>query len=109
MFNANKNDIFGMFNVTSYLWPESGGDFFNGIEDYYFESEVEGGPVVRTFDNFTVGAGTVVTTSNRCRGLYLNILGDCKIDRHTLHVTTRPQTALENSFGINPSKRHLLR
>ena len=89
MFNANKNDIFGMFNVTSYLWPESGGDFFNGIEDYYFESEVDGGPVVRTFDNFTVGAGTVVTTSNRCRGLYLNILGDCKIDRHTLHVTTR--------------------
>ena len=107
MFSINCQDNFCDFK--SYFFPKSEGKFLTLTNSFSFSSEVDGGPVVRTFDDFTVGAGTVVTTSNRCRGLYLNILGDCKIDRHTLHVTTRPQTALENSFGINPSKRHLLR
>lgn len=44
-----------------------------------FQSTLDGDPVVRTYRNFTVNAGHTVTTTKRCKGLYLNILGNCHI------------------------------
>lgn len=71
-FSKDKtNDIFK--SLTTFLWQKSKGDFYTET-NYSFPSTLDGDPVVRTFDNFTIGPTAVVTTQNRCKGLYLNIL-----------------------------------
>lgn len=70
------------------------GDFVStGVADHdQFVSTQDGNPIVRTYDNFTVQSGHTVTTSNRCKGLYLNILGDLVVDG-TLSMTARGANA----------------
>lgn len=53
-----------------------------------FESTKDGNPVVRSYNNFTINAGHTVTTTNRCKGLYLNIYGDLIVNG-TLSMTAR--------------------
>jgi len=77
-----------------FTFPKSSGDFIStGETDHdQFTSVQDGNPVVLTYNNFTVQAGHTVTTSNRCKGLYLNILGDLTIDG-TLSMTARGASA----------------
>lgn len=57
-----------------------------------FESTKDGDAVIKTFNNFKINAGHIVTVSNRCKGLYLNILGNLVIDG-TLSMTARGANA----------------
>jgi hypothetical protein len=45
-----------------------------------FTSSLDSNPAVLSFNNFTINAGHTVTTTQRCKGLYLNILGDLVIN-----------------------------
>ena len=77
-----------------FTFPESLGDFVStGETDHdQFTSIEDGNPVVLTYNNFTVQAGHTVTPTNRCKGLYLNILGDLTVDG-TLSMTARGASA----------------
>lgn len=77
-----------------FTFPKSSGDFISTgeIDHDQFTSIEDGNPVVLTYNNFTVQAGHTVTTSNRCKGLYLNILGDLTVDG-TLSMTARGASA----------------
>lgn len=61
---------------------------FSTNGNYSFSSVEDGDPVIASFRNFTVNAGHTVTVSQRCKGLYLNILGDLTI-KGTLTMTAR--------------------
>lgn len=58
-----------------------------------FTASLDSDPAVLTFNNFTVNAGHTVTTTNRCKGLYLNILGDLVVNG-TLSMTARGANAI---------------
>ena len=70
------------------------GDFSStgSIDTDSFASVRDGDPVFRTYNNFTINAGHTVTTTNRCKGLYLNILGDLVVSG-TLSMTARGANA----------------
>lgn len=53
-----------------------------------FASTLDGDPVLRTFNNFTINEGHLVTTTNRCKGLYLKIRGNLVVNG-TLSMTAR--------------------
>ena len=74
-----------IFSFTSNL-----GDFSStgDIAHDQFSSVLNGDPVVRTYNNFTVNSGHTVTPTLRCKGLYLNILGDLIVNG-TLSMTAR--------------------
>ena len=71
-------------------FPDSAGTFISTGEAAHdqFTSTVDGDAVIATYDDFIINADHIVTTSNRCKGLYLNILGDLKVDG-TLSMTAR--------------------
>ena len=73
-----------------YNFPSSLGDFTSTgvIDNDQFTSVLDGSPVVRTYDSFTINAGHIVTTTQRCKGLYLNILGNLVVNG-TLSMTAR--------------------
>jgi len=83
---------------------ESLGDFVsNGFStNDQFISELDGDPVVRTYNNFTINEGHAVTTTQRCKGLYLFIDGDLTING-TLSMTARGAKAPGKFVGILPS------
>jgi hypothetical protein len=66
-----------IFSFTSNL-----GDFSStgDIAHDQFTSTLDGNPVVKTYNNFTVNTGHMVTPTLRCKGLYLNILGDLTVN-----------------------------
>jgi hypothetical protein len=78
-----------IFSFTSNL-----GDFSStgDIAHDQFSSVLDGNPVVRTYNNFTINAGHTVTPTNRCKGMYLNILGDLTVNG-TLSMTARGANA----------------
>jgi hypothetical protein len=86
--------------------PASLGNFSStGVTTHdQFESIKDGNPVVRTYDNFTINTGHTVTTTNRCKGLYLNILGDLVVNG-TLSMTARGAKAEGRYVIIDPSSR----
>jgi len=79
----------------SFVFPESLGDFVStgNASNDRFSSIQDGDPVVRTYNNFTINTGHTVTTTNRCKGLYLNILGDLTVNG-TLSMTARGASAI---------------
>lgn len=81
-------DLSGYESV--FKFPESLGNFVStGVTAHdQFESTLDGDPVVLTYNNFTINSGHLVTVSNRCKGLYLNILGDLVVNG-TLSMTAR--------------------
>lgn len=94
-FNRGKNYSINSLlnNIIKPEWEsnfKNYGDFVStgNISDDYFESTLDGDPVVRTYNNFTINEGHTVTTTNRCKGLYLNILGDLIVNG-TLSMTAR--------------------
>lgn len=93
-------DLSGYESV--FKFPESLGNFVStGVTAHdQFESTLDGDPVVLTYNNFTVNTGHVVTTTNRCKGLYLNILGDLTING-TLSMTARGAKAKGKYVGIS--------
>ena len=82
--------IFAPGYESVFEFPSSLGNFVStGVaSNDQFTSILDGAPVVRTYDNFTISEGHIVTTSQRCKGLYLNIRGDLIIDG-TLSMTAR--------------------
>lgn len=94
-FNRGKNySIHSLLNnIIKPEWEskfKNYGDFVStgNADNDHFESILDGDPVVRTYDSFIINAGHTVTTTNRCKGLYLNILGDLVING-TLSMTAR--------------------
>lgn len=87
-------------------FPKSLGDFIStGVINHdQFVSIQDGDPVVRTYDNFTIGKGHTVTPTNRCKGLYLNILGDLIVNG-TLSMTARGAAAPGKFVGIHIGRR----
>jgi hypothetical protein len=83
-------------------FPSTAEDFIStGVADHdEFISEVDGDPVVRTYNNFTINEGHLVRPTNRCKGLYLNILGDAHI-HGTLSMTARGAFAPGKYVGID--------
>jgi len=74
----------------SYAFPESEGDFIStgDIAHDRFVSELDGPPVVKTFDNMTINAGHTVTPTLRCKGMYLYVRGDLIVNG-ALSMNTR--------------------
>jgi len=83
----------GIYN-TVFSFTSNLGDFSStgDIAHDQFSSVLDGDPVVRTYNNFTVNAGHTVTPTLRCKGLYLNILGDLTVNG-TLSMTARGANA----------------
>lgn len=88
-----------------FVFPASGGNFVS-TGDMAFASELDGNPIVRTYDNFTVQSGHLVTVSNRCRGLYLNILGDLIVDG-ILSMTARGAKGTGRYITIDPRSKEI--
>ena len=86
-----------------FKFPASSGDFIStgNTSHDQFTSELDGDPVVLTFNNFTINDGHTVTTSLRCKGLYLNILGDLIVNG-TLSMTARGANAPGKYVAVWP-------
>ncbi len=78
------------------------GDFIsNGIvSNDQFESVLDGDPVIKHFQNMTINAGHTVTTTQRCKGMYLLIEGDLTVNG-TLSMTARGAKAPGKFIGID--------
>lgn len=92
-----------------FMRSQSLGDFIsNGFAvNDQFPSTLDGDPVVRTYDNFTINEGHTVTTVNRCKGLYLFINGDLTING-ILSMTARGANAPGKFVGILPNTDEIL-
>ena len=101
-----KREIHNSLITDVFNSPGSLGNFVStgDIEHDYFESVQDGNPVVRTYNNFTINEGHVVTPTNRCKGLYLNILGDLTVNG-TLSMTARGCVGEGCNIGIDYSER----
>lgn len=66
----------------------------------YFDSELDGPAVIKVFNNMKINVGHTVTTKNRCKGLYLYILGDLIING-TLSMSERGPKVSGQFIGIN--------
>lgn len=106
MFSRNIIDVAVQNELIPWFWPRSSGDFYTET-NYSFPSTLDGDPVVKTFENFTIGPGAFVTVSNRCKGLYLNILGDCHIDG-TLSMTARGAKGARHKYRNTSRIWHFL-
>ena len=82
--------------------PESLGDFVsNGFAaNDQFPSTLDGDPVIKTFNNFTINAGHTVIPINRCKGMYLFIEGDLIVNG-LLSMTARGANAPGKFIGID--------
>lgn len=100
-----------IFNALSSLsnsdykvrWPKTLGDFDSskqGNDDLWI-SEEDGDPVVKTFNNFIIQDGDIISPTKRCKGLYLNILGNCTING-ILSMTARGCEAKGKYVSIFP-------
>lgn len=102
--------LFGRLDVNEYTslfeFPQSLGDFNStGEQEHdYFASEEDGDPVVLTYNNFTINEGHIVTPTNRCKGMYLNILGDLVVNG-TLSMTARGAKCEGQYIGIDRKNR----
>jgi len=87
-----------MFSKTEVL-----GDFVsNGFSiNDQFPATIDSDPVVKTFNNFTINEGHVVTPSVRCKGMYLFIEGDLIVNG-ILSMTARGAKAPGKFIGIDP-------
>jgi hypothetical protein len=100
---AQMTDDYYYFPVEqTFEFPSTAGDFVStGVTaNDEFISELDGDPVVRTYNNFTINEGHLVRPTNRCKGLYLNILGDCIING-TLSMSARGAHAVGKYVGID--------
>ena len=70
------------------------------------ESELDGPAVCVTYDNFYLPAGYTLTTSQRCKGLYINVLGDMVVDG-TISMTARGAKAAGKYITINRNNRNI--
>lgn len=102
-FHINQSSIDLSLVTDTFLFSDSLGDFVStgDIEHDYFESMQDGNPVVRTYNNFIINEGHIVTPTNRCKGLYLNILGDLTVNG-TLSMTARGCIGEGKYIGIYP-------
>jgi hypothetical protein len=78
---ALNTDLIQNYQIK-YAFPQTSPNFISDgtpLNDS-FSSVLDGAPVVRTYNDFVVNAGHTVTTSNRCKGLYLNILGNLVVN-----------------------------
>jgi len=87
---------------TTFQKPESLGDFVsNGIVSHdQFDAVLDGDPVVRTYNNFMINSGHVVTTNQRCKGMYLFIEGDLTVNG-VLSMTARGAKAPGKFVGMD--------
>ena len=81
---------------------ESLGDFeSNGIISHdQFNSLLDGDPVVRKYNNFIVNPGHIITSTLRCKGLYLVIEGDLILNG-IISMTARGAKAAGRYVGID--------
>ena len=70
------------------------------------ESELDGPPVCVTYDSLYLPSGYTLTTSQRCKGLYINVLGDCTIEG-TLSMTARGANCAGKYVTINHLTRDI--
>lgn len=77
-----------------------------GTSSDSFKTTQDGDPATLVFNNFVVNAGHTVTTSNRCKGLYLYILGDLIVNG-TLSMTARGAFAPGKYVLINKLNGHI--
>lgn len=99
MFSKNFVNITQNNNVRTFLFPPSEGDF-NCNSTFNFNSVEDGDPIIKTYDNFIINQQGTVSVSKRCKGLYLNILGDCIIDG-TLSMSGRGAKGKGTNIGID--------
>lgn len=71
-----------------------------------FESILDGPPILRTYNNFTVNAGHTVTPTQRCKGLYLNILGDLVINGN-LSMSSRGASAVGQFVAVDKETKKI--
>lgn len=64
----------------------------NTSGDVNFVSTLDGNPVVKQYTSVTINVGHTVTTTNRCKGLWIYCLGDVTING-TLTMTARGAAA----------------
>lgn len=86
-----------------FSFPTSTGDFVStGVTSTdEFASVLDGDPVVRTFDNFTINTGHIVRPSNRCKGLFICVKGDLIVNGR-LSMSSRGASAPGKYVGIDP-------
>ena len=97
---SNQNFAESIFRKTTSLGNFNSNGF--AVNDR-FPSTLNGDPVVRTYDNFTINTGHTVTPVNRCKGMYLFIEGNLTING-ILSMTARGANAPGKFIGIDPDR-----
>ena len=95
ILNFNK-----IFSLDSNL-----GDF-HPTANYNFPSTLDGDPVVKTFNNVVIPAGVTVSTSNRCKGLYLHIKGNLTLNG-AISMTARGPDAAGKYVVIDHERKKI--
>ena len=100
----------GVYNGTSFLADSSAGasNYFGDGSDGALStvgatnitSTLDGLAVIKNYTNLTINAGHLMTVTNRCKGLFIYVSGDCIING-TLSMTARGASAVgaDASFG----------
>ena len=105
--NSLYKKYMGIMSAETILeFGSSLGDFeSNGIIGHdQFTSVLDGEPVIRTYNNFTINAGHTVTTTHRCKGLYLYIKGDLTVNG-ILSMNARGAKGAGKFVGIDPKNK----
>lgn len=85
------------------IWnfPEIKGDFIStgNINNDHFESTLDGDPVLKSYNNFTINEGHTVTTTNRCKGLYIFVKDTLTVNG-TLSMTAKRQQRSRKIYPV---------
>lgn len=102
-----KNFETSFSNVESFSKKYENFESTGDISHDYFTSTLDGPPVEKWFNDFTINTGHTVTTTNRCKGLYLHIFGNLTING-TLSMTARGPNCPGQYIGINPYTHNIV-
>lgn len=86
---------------VTFDFGESLGDFVSTgvVSNDQFTSILDGSPIVRRYNNFTINTGHTVTPTQRCKGMYLLIEGDLTVNG-TLSMSARGASGPGKFVGI---------
>jgi hypothetical protein len=83
------------------VFPDSAGNFVSTgvVATDEFVSVLDGDPVVKCFDNMTINAGHIVRPTNRCKGMFIRVLGNLIVNGQ-LTMTARGAKGPGKFVGI---------
>lgn len=92
---------FGGDTATNY-WGDRTDGILNTVGNVTHSSTLDGDFVVKQYSQLTINTGHIMSVSNRCKGLWIYVNGDCTING-TISMTARGAAAATDSVGESPN------